>query len=1378
MRQTIEHALPTVTPATPVSLAIAQLHQAATGLLLVVDTTIEAPLLGLLAERDVVRLVATGVDLTALRVADVMMADCPCLYPADLADTQAILNLFQQTQLPALPLVNAQKQPVGLISSQQLLQTFQQQTADSEARFRSLVEQAAVGLAQISLEGRWLLVNQALCRMLGYLADELLATTERAVLYAADFPATQVYQQSLLAGDARTYSLEERFIRKDESIVWVSSSTSLVCNPSGEPQYFIKVVNDISDRKQAETALRRQLKRALLLQKITDAIRSQLDPQNIFATTVNQIGQALNVNRCLLLTHISFPKRRLPIAAEYVEPNYQSLAGRVLPVKTNRYLLQVLSQDQAVSSPNVYADPLLQPVQTLCQQVGLRSMLAVRTSYQGKANGALALQQCDRFRQWTTSEIQLLEAIAAQVGIALAQIRLLEQEQQQRQEMDQQNALLKSEIAKREQTEAELELFFAQSLDGFFFMMLDEPIPWSETADQEALLDYVFAHQRVTRVNDAMLNQYGATRKQFVGLTPNDLFAYDLEQGRTAWRNLFNAGRLHVETCERKVDGTPIWIEGDYICLYDRQGNLTGHFGVQRDVSARHRSEMERQRAEAALRESEERFRQLAENINAVFWLFNSGGAEEFYVSPAYERIWGQSPDVVLPKSSRWLSTIHPADRDRVVASLALQMQRDYEQEYRIIRADGAIRWIRDRSFPIKNLSGHIYRVAGIAEDITDYKRQQESLRLIFEGTAAKTGSEFFHSLVRYLAEVLQVRYAFVSQLVGPERKIARTLAFWYGNEFGENFEYELAGTSCEDILHGEIIYYGEGIQATFPHHAHLADLAVESYFGVPLYDSSRNVIGHLKVLDTKPLVREPASEQILHIFAARAGAELERMRIAQHQAELLAQTQQQSAELAKAKDAAEAASHAKSEFLANVSHELRTPLNAILGFTQIMSRDELKIEHREYINIINRSGQHLLQLINDVLEMSKIEAGRHRLNATSFDLYHLLDTLYEMLSLKARVKHLSLTFDRAHTVPQYITTDEGKLRQVLLNLLGNAIKFTTAGGVTLKVTDAGGAVASPHHEVDTYHLQFEVKDTGVGIAPDEMSRLFIPFVQTRAGQQSFEGTGLGLAISQTFVQLMDGNISVESEVNHGSLFRFDIRAKPAPDTIVPSSQPAQRVVGLAPHQPRYRLLIMEDRWENRQLLIQLLQPLGFDVQVAVDGAEGVAIWESWQPDLILMDMRMPVMNGYEATQRIKATPRGQKTVIIAVTSSAFEEDRAEILSLGCDDFVSKPFHQEEIFAKLALHLGVQYVYETDNTLSPLAPLPAAATDWLTPESLQMMPASWIARLHEAAVQGREGQILTLLQQIPATHSDLARALQTLTHDFRFGEIADLTKLP
>jgi len=305
--------------------------------------------------------------------------------------------------------------------------------------------------------------------------------------------------------------------------------------------------------------------------------------------------------------------------------------------------------------------------------------------------------------------------------------------------------------------------------------------------------------------------------------------------------------------------------------------------------------------------------------------------------------------------------------------------------------------------------------------------------------------------------------------------------------------------------------------------------------------------------------------------------------------------------------------------------------------------------------------------------------------------------------------------------------------------------------------------------------LHFEVEDTGPGIAPEELDAVFDAFVQTASGQASREGTGLGLPISLQFVRLMGGDLTVSSEVGRGSLFKFDVQIEVVDATEAPISQPARRVIGLESDQRAadggpYRLLIAEDREASRKLLAKLLEPLGFEVREAVNGQEAIEIWEQWEPHLIWMDMRMPVIDGHQATKQIKATTKGQATVIIALTASAFEEDRQVILSEGCDDFVRKPFREAEIFDKLTKHLGVCFVYEE---AEPSAKAPwsadtaASPQERLTPATLAVLPADWVAELYQAAVQADGDLVLDLVEQIRAQHPSVADVLTSLVRNYR-----------
>ena len=497
---------------------------------------------------------------------------------------------------------------------------------------------------------------------------------------------------------------------------------------------------------------------------------------------------------------------------------------------------------------------------------------------------------------------------------------------------------------------------------------------------------------------------------------------------------------------------------------------------------------------------------------------------------------------------------------------------------------------------------------------------------------------------------------------------------------------------------------------------------------------------------------------------------------VAFQQAKLLQKLQQ-------AKQNADAANLAKSKFLASMSHELRTPLNAILGFSQLMQRDpDFNPQHRQTLKIVNDSGEHLLNLINDVLEMSKIEAGKIILNEVDFDLHDFLSRLAKMFEQKAQSKQLQLNVTCDPQLPKYLKGDEHKLRQVLINLVSNSLKFTHQGGVSLKVSlvSTQKKPKSKRHQSqsDRLAIEFEVIDTGEGICQSEIPHLFDPFYQSQAGVKFQQGTGLGLSIGQKFVELMGGKIQVESEVNQGTTVKFEIAMSPA-EVMVKSDTYTQQIIGIAPSSQIPRILIVEDRWESRKLLLDLLESIGFTVRSAKNGLEGVESWREWQPDLILMDIQMPVMDGEKAIAIIRdeeaqtKPESSDKTIVIALTASAFQEERDKILAVGGDGVINKPFQESNLFATIAKYFPLDYVYAaTDSTIAS-ATEPELLSDCQITALLAQTTSDWLNHLHSATLELDRELILESIARLDKEFVDLSHTLSVWLDDFKFELIAN-----
>lgn len=757
--------------------------------------------------------------------------------------------------------------------------------------------------------------------------------------------------------------------------------------------------------------------------------------------------------------------------------------------------------------------------------------------------------------------------------------------------------------------------------------------------------------------------------------------------------------------------------------LYDESGRVVGAIESVREIT-------EWKNTVEALKKSEGRHRLLFDNAREAIVVVQHEYCQ--FANPQAEKIFGYTREELISRPIGGF--IHPDDRQMVMDRYSQRLQDEFPQDdyvFRILDRAGSTRWAELRVVKIQ------------------WEGEPAVLCFLTDITARILAQKEIEIQRSYLEQLFETAPEAIIQV--DEREVVVRANSEFLSLFGYE-EQEVLGRSLEEII--------------------VPDQKLEEFKSL----EARLAAGEKLFLET---VRKRKDGTLIAVSVSGTSIDIDGRSAGLFVIYQDIRERKQAEEVLKqAKESAEAANLAKSMFLANMSHEIRTPLNAILGFTQLLLRDsEVQPVHRSSLETVKRSGEYLLKLLNDVLEMSKIEAGRATLNAGVADLHALLDDLEGMFQVLARDKGLYLEVADSASVPRWIWADEQKLRQVLNNLLGNAVKFTEKGGIILRVrTMPGEAEAHPEKVSPAgrpVRLVFEVEDTGHGISEGDRERIFSHFEQLTIGSRMKGGSGLGLAISKAYVELMGGSISVSGRVGRGSVFQFDIATREVSEQALPPTPSCRQVAGLKAGQKQPRILVADDNEANREILVRLLESVGFLVREAADGQEACMVSRTWHPDLILMDLVMPVRDGFEAIEEIRTAPGGESIPIIAVSASVLPEDRERVSASGANAFLRKPFTGEEVFGLIEKYLMVEYRYE-DDKVSTLPTVRGAVEG--TPLVFAELPGNLLSCLQEASLSLDVDRLYELLPQVAQHDSGSAERLRELIENYDFKILQDLLK--
>ncbi|GGY22297.1 hybrid sensor histidine kinase/response regulator [Paludibacterium paludis] len=1014
------------------------------------------------------------------------------------------------------------------------LSRIQGQLQQSEERFQTTFEHAAIGIALVAPDGRWLRVNPHFCQLVGYPQDELLRTTFQAITHPDDVAADEAFVRQMLDGEKHSYTMEKRYRRKDGAIIWVGMTVALVWK-DGLPDYFISVVDSISQRKLTEEALR---------------------------SSTSDLKEAQRVAR--------IGNWRWHLASD-----------------------QLAWSDEIY---RIYERPPDGP------PVSYRELRGYHTR-EGWEKLSGAIEHCRRHGTPYECDVEILREDGSRRWV----------------------------IARGE----------ADRGDG-----------------------------------GEILELHGTVQ--------------DITERKLAEQALHTGQATALEA--------------------QRQARLAALNLMEDAILAKARAEA----INIALSDSEQRSRMAQEDAQAGIWDWEMDTAT-IHLSAPCSLLYGIEHTGTMSLAA-WRERVHPADIGRLDASLAehLRSRTPFEAEFRIERA-GDIRWLAIKGRARFDADGRPRRFTGINQDVTERRRAQEQLKklsLVVEQSPEGIVVTDVEGRIDYANEAFIRATGFLSEeIIGRNARCLQS-----GLTPQETY------ISLKEALERGQRWHGEFINRR-------KDGEVYHVFSTisPVWEAD-GTISHFVA------VQEDVTEK------KRMGEELDRYRY--HLEEMVVERTNQ---LAQAHERAEAANHAKSAFLANMSHEIRTPMNAILGLTHLLKRDGATEAQKERLDKISSSAQHLLGIINDILDLSKIEAGRFELIKEDFSVAGLFAQVGALVADAAQAKGLTIAVD-AGGVPPWLLGDVTRLRQALLNYAANAVKFTEEGGIALRariVRRKGAALL----------IRFEVEDSGIGVTPEQRDRLFRAFEQADIStSRKYGGTGLGLAITRRLAELMGGEAGCEAATRRGSVFWFTAWLSATGKTGDEPGEPEAGESGLRGRFPGLRILLVEDNNINREVIIELLRDTGLTIDTAGDGQQAIAMAERYRYDLILMDIRLPVLDGLQTTQVLRSWPEWRERPILALSASAFPEDRKACADAGMNDFVAKPVKPEALLQALAKWLPAAVIHP-DSASAGQTGAPPSLGDEALVMRLSGLP-DIDTRQGLALFNGQSSRYAAFLRRFLADHGD------------------------